>query len=131
MESADTDLLDKYLININNVVNEIKIVSTEDKPVPMYIVSITNISDTTKLVLEKIREEFVSKMAVEDSVNLKRDVVDNSLAINRAFDDIDEIWDELDSQSMSIMRMVDLQQSVDLLESTLEFISRENDSMLD
>ena len=81
--------------------------------------------------LESDINEFASKMAVEDSVNLKRDVVDNSLAINRAFDDIDEIWDELDSQSMSIMRIVDLQQRVALLERTLEFITRDHSSMLD
>jgi len=29
---------------------------------PKYVVSLTNISDATKLVLEKIRQEFISKV---------------------------------------------------------------------
>lgn len=81
--------------------------------------------------LESDIKEFASKMAVEDSVNLKRDVVDNALSINRAFDDIDEIWDELDGQTTSIMRIVDLQQRVALLERSLEFINRDHSSILD
>lgn len=59
-------LLDKYSINANNIKIEIEIVTDENKPVPLYIVSITNISDTTKIILEKIREEFISKLDLEE-----------------------------------------------------------------
>ncbi len=70
-DMIDTDVLDKYLLNMNDVVIEIKILSKEDKPVPIYLVSITNISDTTKIILEKIREEFVSKIAFEEIERLE------------------------------------------------------------
>jgi len=43
----------------------------------------------------------------------------------------DELWDEIDSISLSIMRIVDLQQRVALLERTLEFINRDHKDMFD
>ena len=47
------------------------------------------------------------------------------------YDETDELWDEIDGMSMSIMRIVELQQRVALLEKTLEFINREHKDMLD
>ena len=54
--------LDKYKLKINDILVEINIVLFEDEPTPRYIVSLTNISDATKLILEKIRQEFISKV---------------------------------------------------------------------
>ena len=79
--------------------------------------------------LEESVQQFASKMAVEDNVNLKRDVQDNADYIAGAFDEIDELWDETEGLSMSIMRIVDLQQRVALLEKTLEFINRDHMDM--
>ncbi|MCF7871432.1 Flp pilus assembly complex ATPase component TadA [Candidatus Woesearchaeota archaeon] len=59
-------LLDKYTTTINNINIQIEIISEEEKAVPTYIVSITNISETTKLILEKIREEFISKLDLQE-----------------------------------------------------------------
>jgi len=81
--------------------------------------------------LEESVQQFASKMAVEDSVNLKRDVVDNSKELEYVWDDMDELWEEVNSMSMSIMRIVELQQRVALLEKTLEFIDRDHNSLLD
>lgn len=64
--------LDKYTVTINNIVVEILIIRDIEKPVPNYNVSITNISDTTKLILEKIRQEFIARVDfsnVEESEN--------------------------------------------------------------
>jgi flagellar protein FlaI len=66
MSAINKNLVDKYTLNINNIVIEISIVSRDDKPVPDYIVSITNISDTTKIILEKIRQDFISKANLSD-----------------------------------------------------------------
>ncbi|MEK6963085.1 MAG: ATPase, T2SS/T4P/T4SS family [Nanoarchaeota archaeon] len=66
-------LVDHYSININNIIVEIRIISREEKPVPIYDVSITNISENTKLILEKIREEFVSKINIEEIEDLGSD----------------------------------------------------------
>ena len=81
--------------------------------------------------LEETVSELGSKMAIEDNVNLKRDVVDNSKELEYVWDDMDELWEEVNSMSMSIMRIVELQQRVALLEKTLEFINREHNSLLD
>ena len=81
--------------------------------------------------LEETVSQLGSKMAIEDNVNLKRDVVDNSKEIEYVWDDMDELWEELNSMSMSIMRIVELQQRVALLEKTLEFIGRDHNSLLD
>jgi flagellar protein FlaI len=65
--------LDKYKLKINDILVEINIVLFEDEPTPRYVVSLTNISDATKLVLEKIRQEFISKADTS-----KEDKSDNS-----------------------------------------------------
>jgi flagellar protein FlaI len=54
--------LDKYKLKINDILVEINIVLFVDEPTPRYVVSLTNISDATKLILEKIRQEFISKV---------------------------------------------------------------------
>ena len=81
--------------------------------------------------LEEAVQQFASKMAVEDNVNLKRDVLDNSDYIAGAFDEIDELWEEIDSMSMSISRIVQLQQKVALLENTMKFMDRNHMDLMD
>ncbi|MCA9478303.1 MAG: CpaF family protein [Nanoarchaeota archaeon] len=58
----EATVLDKYSLKVNDVVIEVEIVRYRHQPVPRYLVSITNISDTTKLVLEKIRQDFIQKV---------------------------------------------------------------------
>ena len=77
-----------------------------------------------------------------DKVNMIRDIDQNKTNINDlvsivaeveadVYDETDELWDEIDGMSLSIMRIVELQQRVALLEKTLEFINREHKDMLD
>ena len=77
--------------------------------------------------LEDTVSQLGSRMAIEDTVNTKRDVEENKKNINDLvsiiaevegdlYDETDELWDEVDSISLSIMRIVDLQQRVALLE---------------
>jgi len=54
-------VIDTYELNVNNIVVDVSITTKEDEPVPIYQISITNISDTTKIILEKIRDEFVAE----------------------------------------------------------------------
>ena len=54
-------IIDTYELNVNNIVVDVSITAKEDEPVPLYKISITNISDTTKIILEKIRDEFVAE----------------------------------------------------------------------
>ena len=77
-----------------------------------------------------------------DKVNMLRDIEQNKDNINEAvgimaemeadvYDETDELWEEIDGMSLSIMRIVELQQRVALLERTLEFIDRDHKDMLD
>jgi len=77
-----------------------------------------------------------------EKVNMIRDIDQNKTNINDlvsivaeveadVYDETDELWDEIDGMSLSIMRIVELQQRVALLEKTLEFINREHKDMLD
>ncbi len=54
--------LDSYTVTVNDIMVDISIQEEEGEPVPLYSLSITNISETTKLILEKIRQEFVSEL---------------------------------------------------------------------
>jgi len=77
-----------------------------------------------------------------DKVNMIRDIDQNKTNINEIVDimsdmeadiykETDELWDEVDGMSLSIMRIVELQQRVAVLEKTLEFINRDHKDMLD
>lgn len=55
-------VIETYYINSNGIDVEIEISENEDKYVPNYSISIMNISPTTKLILDKIREEFVTSL---------------------------------------------------------------------
>jgi len=65
-EKAKQMLIDRYTLDVNEVLVEINIVMNEEEAVPNYVVSITNISEHTKIILEKIREEFITKINIED-----------------------------------------------------------------
>ena len=66
METAEEnkEVLDNYQLNVNNILVDVSIEFTELDTVPRYTVNITNMSKMTKLVLEKIREEFISQVGV-------------------------------------------------------------------
>ena len=77
-----------------------------------------------------------------EKVNMIRDIDQNKTNINElvsimaeieadVYDETDELWDEIDGISMSVMRIVELQQRVALLEKTLEFINRDHKDLLD
>ena len=77
-----------------------------------------------------------------EKVNMIRDIDQNKTNINDlvsilaeveadVYDETDELWEEVDGMSLSIMRIVELQQRVAVLEKTLEFINREHKDMLD
>ncbi len=81
--------------------------------------------------LEETVEQFASKMAVEDSVNLKRDVLDNMDYIDGAFAEIEELWEETESLTKTIGAITALQQRLALLENTMQFINRDHMDIID
>ncbi|RJQ16813.1 CpaF family protein [Candidatus Woesearchaeota archaeon] len=59
-------ILDKYTIEADKIIVEVQITKDENDAVAKYLINISNISDTTKIILEKIRQEFITKVDVDD-----------------------------------------------------------------
>lgn len=88
--------------------------------------------------LEETVSQLGSRMAIEDNVNLKRDVQDNADYIDGAFAEIEELWDEtdelwteLDSLVVTIGSITKLQQRIAVIENDLKYISRDHNGVLD
>jgi len=81
--------------------------------------------------LEESVSQFASKMAVEDNVNLKRDVQDNMDYIDGAFAEIEELWEETESLTKTIGAITAIQQRLALLENTMKFMNRDHMDMMD
>ena len=70
-------------------------------------------------------------MAIEDNINLKRDVQENMDYIDGAFAEIDELWEETESLTKTIGKITALQQRLALLENTMKFMNRDHMDMMD
>jgi predicted RNase H-like nuclease (RuvC/YqgF family) len=81
--------------------------------------------------LEETVSQLGSRMAIEDNVNLRRDVQDNAMEIEYLWDETDELWEEVNNLSRTIMEITKLQQRVALLEAELKYINRDHNNMLD
>ncbi len=64
LANEEVEMLDSYKLAIGGVVVDVHIYKTEEESVPLYNISILNISPTTNIILSKIREEFVTKVNV-------------------------------------------------------------------
>ena len=74
--------------------------------------------------LEETVSQLGSRMAIEDNVNMKRDVERNA-------DDIDDLWDDIGGLSMSIMEINELKQRISTIEVELKYIGRDHEGMMD
>lgn len=81
--------------------------------------------------LEETVSQLGSKMAIEDNVNLKRDVKDNAMEIEYLWDETDDIWKDQEGLARTIGAITALQQRVALLENDLKYINRDHEGMLD
>ncbi len=54
--------IDKYSFESNNVPINVRIIKKKNEFVPIYEVSVANISETTELVLDKIRDELINEV---------------------------------------------------------------------
>lgn len=81
--------------------------------------------------LEETVSQLGSKMAIEDNVNLKRDVKDAFMEIGYIWEEIDEVWDDHDGLAKTIGAITSLQQRVALLENELKYINRDHEGMFD
>ncbi len=78
--NQEDTLIDKYNVKVRDILVEIRIIERQDKAVPQYNVEILNISDATKIVLEKIRQEFISKVDLS-----QLDIIDSEQDLKKKF----------------------------------------------
>ena len=81
--------------------------------------------------LEETVSQLGSKMAIEDNVNLKRDVKDAFMEIEYLWDETEEIWEDHEQLASTIKAITTLQQRVALLENELKYINRDHEGMFD
>ena len=104
-EFDESNVIKTYSLNVNNIIIQINIVDDPASQVPQYIISISNISETTKLVLEKIRETFISKMSLE---NLEAIQNDKNFDIKEKFKEeikklVNENFPNVDSKTIDML----------------------------
>ena len=80
--------------------------------------------------LEETVSQLGSRMAIEDNVNLRRDVAGNGLEIQYVWNDVEELWEELDALTRTISGITALQQRVALIENDLKYINRNHNSII-
>jgi len=111
MESGER-ILDSYALIVNDIVIDILIISKEDEVVPTYNISITNISDTTKVILEKIRDEFVTEetkiLSEEDISNIQEQFKGKILKL------LAKYFPNADKKTMDMLINYILQQNIGL-----------------
>ena len=57
-------MIDSYKMNVNAMIVDVNIYWEEGEVTPTYNISILNISPTTKIILEKLRQEFISMVQI-------------------------------------------------------------------
>jgi DNA repair exonuclease SbcCD ATPase subunit len=76
--------------------------------------------------LEETVSQLGSRMAIEDNVNLKRDVLDNSMELDYTWNELEEIWDELASMAMTINEINKIKQRVAIIENDIKYIGKDH-----
>ena len=81
--------------------------------------------------LEETVSQLGSRMAIEDNINLKRDVIDNAMEIDHLWDETDDIWSSIDGMMMSIGAINGIKQRIAVIENELKYINRDHSGMMD
>jgi enoyl-[acyl-carrier-protein] reductase (NADH) len=79
--------------------------------------------------LEETVSQIGSRMAIEDNINLKRDVQDNTMEIEYAFEEVDDLWGEIAGMTMAIAEINKIKQRVAVIENDLKYIGRDHMDM--
>ncbi len=61
----ETKAIDSYTIEVNKIPLQIHIYSQKGKPVPFYYLSLLNITEETKRIIERIREDIITGLSFE------------------------------------------------------------------
>jgi uncharacterized protein Yka (UPF0111/DUF47 family) len=81
--------------------------------------------------LEETVSQLGSRMAIEDNINLKRDVEANASELNHAFEEIDDLWDEIAGMTTAISEINKIKQRIAVMENDLKYIGRDHIGVMD
>ena len=76
--------------------------------------------------LEETVSQLGSRMAIEDNINLKRDVEGNGVEIEYVWSDVEELWEELAIMTLAIGEINKVKQRIAVMESELRYINRDH-----
>lgn len=74
--------------------------------------------------LEKTVSTLGSRMALENTINTKRDVQENQNELTRVRDDLDDVWTDMSSMTKAISEINEIKQRIALIENEIKYMSR-------
>lgn len=63
-------------------------------------------------------------MALEDTINTKRDVKENQNELSRVQEDLDDVWTDMSAMTKAISEINNIKQRIAILENELKYIAR-------
>ncbi len=115
MDEENIQLIDSYTLSVSGIVVDVHIYSDQNETVPTYSISILNISETTNLILNKLREEFISRTNIgtrdftEETVDdIKSRFKDEILGLIRKY------FPNIDSKTADLLMNHVIQQNIGL-----------------
>lgn len=80
--------------------------------------------------LEETVSQLGSKMAIEDNVNLKRDVSANAAEVLELWDETEDLWGDIDSLTATINAINGIKQRIAVLENEFKYLNRDHDKLV-
>ena len=108
--------LDSYELNVDNIQVEVEITDEPENVIPDYSINIKEITDHTKLMLKRIREQFVTEV---DLAELNREKLQEDIDIKDRFREniselIDEFFPNTDTSSKQMLISYLIQENLGL-----------------
>ena len=81
--------------------------------------------------LEATVAEMSSKMAIEENVNLRRDVNEHHNDIEELWEETEYLWEMEQSLNMILQQQIEMKGRISVLENQLEYVDRDHMKMMD
>ena len=81
--------------------------------------------------LEATVSEMSSKMAIEENVNLRRDVDEHHNEIEELWEETEYLWEMEQSLNMILQQQIEIKGRISVIEHELKYIDRDHSNMLD
>lgn len=80
----------------------------------------------TIAVLNEAVSEMSSRMAIEENVNLRRDVSANQREIIEVWDEVEMVWEDMGSFGAVVTRQIEIMGRISTLEREMEIFSQQH-----